>query len=63
MSSGREYFRRRAIERRRDPSQDARNAAASAALQERVAQQLAQSPLIQRLIAETPQPAASSGTG
>jgi hypothetical protein len=63
VSTSRAIFRRRAIERRRDPSQDARSAEAAAALQARVAQQLAQSPLIQRLTAEAQAAASSSGSG
>jgi len=63
MKGDRSFFRRRAIERRRDPSQDARSADAAATLQAKVAQQLAQSPLIQRLSAEARAAASSSGSG
>ena len=60
--NSRAYFRRLAIERRRDPSQDERNAAASEAMQAKVAAQLAQSPLIQRLTAAAAE-ASTSRTG
>ena len=49
MSASRAFFRRLAIERKRDPSQDARNDAAAAAVRRRVAEQLSEMPLFQRL--------------
>lgn len=64
MSAGRAYFRRQAIERRRDPSQDARNQEAAQTLHERVAEQLAQSALLRQLSERAAAPAgATAGTG
>lgn len=48
MSGSRACFRRRAVERQRDPSQDARNEAATAAIRQHVAEQLLEMPLVQR---------------
>jgi hypothetical protein len=57
-----DFYRSRAIARRRDPEQDARNVAASEAIRAKVASHLAASPLIQRLNAAVAA-AASSGIG
>ncbi|RTL40577.1 MAG: hypothetical protein EKK53_15425 [Burkholderiales bacterium] len=63
MTVARSYFRRRAIERRRDPSQDARNDAAAAAMRARVEQQLAQLSLIQKLADRVQRDTPSAGIG
>lgn len=60
-AADRAHYRRRAIQRRRDPGQDAKNEAAAAAVAQRVAALLAAEPLLQRLNAEAARSSQGSG--
>lgn len=61
MSTSRAFFRRRAIERLRDPGQAARNEAAAADMRARVAQQMAELPAVRQLLERTERPTAGTG--